>query len=191
MGVKMLATQKNKANRETERRIFRSRCAELASTSRLNDDDAAVEAALKSVDRAKLKLCFRLYDKHEFQGSEETNNNNTTNNNANTPANMNNNNSADPPRPLAEKTFVIKDSNANEEANYDIHHFLPRSCPAASGCAEMIVVCGKVTKDNARVVFRDRRPDAEWKREFVPGDKDCKLFGNTTFVISPVPVYPR
>ena len=86
---------------------------------------------------------------------------------------------------------MIKDSNANEEANYDIHHFLPRSCPAASGSAEMIIVCGKVTKDNARVVFRDRRSDPEWKREFVPGAKDCKLFGNTTFVITPVPAYPR
>lgn len=155
-GVKVLATQKNKGNREQQARDFSNRCALLKV------DESLAKESLKKIDRSKVRLSFRLYDKNEL--AEENS-----------------------PKPLSKKDFIIVDSCATEKANYDIRHFQPES-KEASGGGELIVVCEKVTKNDCMVCFTDpNRPD--WKHQFIPDGDSCKLFSNTTFVIANVPPF--
>jgi len=158
IGVKVLATQKNKGNREIETRDFTKRCEHL------HIEVAAAKETLKRIDRSKVRLSFRLYDKEEFENPRAEN-----------------------PRVLSQEEFLIVDSSATERNNYEIQAFQPRT-GLASGGQELIIVCGKVTKDNAMVCLRDpRNPD--WKFDFQPDGIKCRLFSNTTFVISDVPSY--
>lgn len=79
------------------------------------------------------------------------------------------------PQPVHTLSYTIRDSKATEELNHEIAHLA-----ISEQDRELILVCPKVKKDDCKVCFRL----GNWKLDLFPGDDKCKLYGNTTFVIS-------
>ena len=56
--------------------------------------------------------------------------------------------------------------------DFQIKHFLPKSCPVSGG-GKLILVCGNVPKSKAKVCLQvfDVYDKVKWSKEFLPGKK--------------------
>ena len=61
-------------------------------------------------------------------------------------------------------------SRSAEPRDFQIKHFLPKSCPVSGG-GKLILVCGNVPKSKAKVCLQvfDVNDEVKWSKEFVPG----------------------
>ena len=64
----------------------------------------------------------------------------------------------------------MKTPSQSEPRDFQIKHFLPKSCPVSGG-GKLIVVCGNVPKSKAKVCLQvfDVYDNVKWSKEFVPG----------------------
>ena len=58
----------------------------------------------------------------------------------------------------------------SELFDYSIHRMAPRCCPTAGSDHELIVVCGKIKRDDVKLVMRDANDRDKKPLEFCPGD---------------------
>ena len=56
------------------------------------------------------------------------------------------------------------------QPDFDIKHFLPKTCPVTGG-EKLILVCGNVKRKEAKICLQvlDCKDECKWRKEFCPG----------------------